>query len=229
MAAHAAVTSADEDSACVAIIPAFNEAGRVGSMVELARASALFTEVLVIDDGSSDATAEEAARAGARVISHGANRGKSQALKTAFDATTAPFLCFLDADLLNVSVEHLQSLVRPVLQGVEQATLGVFEGGRLLTGMAQKIAPMISGQRCLRRELLISFTDWGSGYGIETAINAHLLAIGVQQRIVYWKGAAQLMKEEKWGLLAGTRRRIKMMYQVVVAWLRSKFSRRRQA
>jgi glycosyltransferase involved in cell wall biosynthesis len=65
-----------------AAIPAYQAAPSVGAVAQGALAAV--SEVLVIDDGSSDATAEEARRAGARVISFSANRGKGAALAAAF-------------------------------------------------------------------------------------------------------------------------------------------------
>jgi glycosyltransferase involved in cell wall biosynthesis len=65
-----------------AVIPAYQAAPSVG---EVARGTlALLSEVLVLDDGSTDATADEARRAGARVISFPENRGKGAALRVAF-------------------------------------------------------------------------------------------------------------------------------------------------
>jgi glycosyltransferase involved in cell wall biosynthesis len=66
-----------------AAIPAYQAAPTIAGVV--LGTLALLPEVLVIDDGSTDATAREAARAGARVLSLGENRGKGVALKTAFD------------------------------------------------------------------------------------------------------------------------------------------------
>ncbi len=61
-----------------AVIPAYQAAPSVGAVAR--GALAVLPEVLVIDDGSTDGTAEEARRAGARVISHALNRGKGAAL-----------------------------------------------------------------------------------------------------------------------------------------------------
>jgi len=68
-------------------IPAYQAAPSVGGVVERARAVLpdALVDVLVVDDGSTDGTAEAARRAGARVISHPANRGKGSALATAFE------------------------------------------------------------------------------------------------------------------------------------------------
>jgi len=64
------------------VVPAFNAERTVGGIVRGCRA--VVDEVLVIDDGSIDRTAAEAVDAGARVMSHAANRGKGAALKTGF-------------------------------------------------------------------------------------------------------------------------------------------------
>jgi glycosyltransferase involved in cell wall biosynthesis len=64
------------------VIPAFNAERTVGAIVRGCREA--LDDVLVVDDGSIDRTAAEAADAGARVVSHAANRGKGAALKTGF-------------------------------------------------------------------------------------------------------------------------------------------------
>ena len=64
------------------VIPAFNAAQTVGAIVRGCRD--VLDDVLVVDDGSIDRTASEVVDAGARVVSHPANRGKGAALKTGF-------------------------------------------------------------------------------------------------------------------------------------------------
>jgi glycosyltransferase involved in cell wall biosynthesis len=65
----------------VAIVPAHDEAPRIGAV---ARAAALHLPVLVVDDGSTDGTAERAAEAGATVVRQVPNQGKGVALRTGF-------------------------------------------------------------------------------------------------------------------------------------------------
>jgi glycosyltransferase involved in cell wall biosynthesis len=84
------------------LVPAFNEAGAIGDV--LAAIQAVRTrldgpsELIVIDDGSADDTAQIAARAGARVIARPYNRGKGAALKTGIRAARGETIVVVDAD-----------------------------------------------------------------------------------------------------------------------------------
>lgn len=85
------------------VLPAYNEEEAVAGVVASARAAleaagARDFEVLVVDDGSADATAERAAAAGARVLRHPANMGYGRSLLTAFEASRGDWILMMDAD-----------------------------------------------------------------------------------------------------------------------------------
>jgi glycosyltransferase involved in cell wall biosynthesis len=84
------------------VLPALNEQGNVRLAVEQAHDAAKgladHVEVIVVDDGSSDGTAEEAHRAGARVVSHDSNRGYGAALRTGFAVARQPWIFQMDCD-----------------------------------------------------------------------------------------------------------------------------------
>jgi len=210
------------DPTACAIICAYDEAPRLGGVIPTLLQCGLFDKVLVVDDGSADDTARVAASLGAAVVSHAHNLGKARSMQTGLAATSAPIVCFIDADLLNVTKDHICALVEPVLKGQVQVAVAVFSGGRTATTFAQKISPLISGQRCLRRELFEGFEAWDSKFGIETALNAYLKDCGVEQCIVEWEGASQVMKEEKRGFARGFAARLGMYRDILVTWLRSR-------
>lgn len=86
------------DNYCV-LIPGYNEAGRIGRVVENVRKQC--KEVVVVDDGSKDTTAEEARKAGAYVIVHEVNKGKGAAINTGIDHAISKdyeFVITMDAD-----------------------------------------------------------------------------------------------------------------------------------
>jgi glycosyltransferase involved in cell wall biosynthesis len=80
------------------VIPAYEEAAGVGSVVQSLRGTANWHEVLVIDDGSADATAIVAATAGARVIKHPYNKGNGAAVKTGIRNAKGDYVLIVDAD-----------------------------------------------------------------------------------------------------------------------------------
>ncbi len=80
------------------IMPAHNEAGRVGDVVRDVRARYPQAEVIVVDDASADATAAEAAAAGASVVRHPYNKGNGAAVKTGLRAARGRYVVIMDAD-----------------------------------------------------------------------------------------------------------------------------------
>ncbi|HXR05756.1 MAG TPA: glycosyltransferase family 2 protein, partial [Candidatus Acidoferrum sp.] len=90
--------------ACLAVIvPAYNEAGTIGAILQTVLAQPLVQEVIVVDDGSDDGTwgvLQPLAQADGRIrlFQHAANQGKGAALRTGLARATAPILIVQDAD-----------------------------------------------------------------------------------------------------------------------------------
>jgi glycosyltransferase involved in cell wall biosynthesis len=80
------------------VIPAFDEEEAIGAVVEKVKARRAWREVLVVDDGSRDATAGRAEKAGARVVRHPYNKGNGAAVKTGIREAAGEFVLLMDAD-----------------------------------------------------------------------------------------------------------------------------------
>jgi len=106
------------------VIPAYNEEARLGpslrQVVDYLAARRLSSEILVVDDGSSDRTADVAASfaaEGVRLLRHASNRGKGAAVRTGVEATTGGRVLISDADL-STPIEELENL-EPHLAGAD--------------------------------------------------------------------------------------------------------------
>jgi len=97
-----------EPSTVSVVIPAYEEAGAVGVVVESIRNAAAWREVLVIDDGSTDQTAAAAAAAGARVIKHPYNKGNGAAVKTGIRHASGEYVLIVDADGQHTAADALR-------------------------------------------------------------------------------------------------------------------------
>ena len=87
-----------EPSTTSIVIPAFNEEPAIGSLVAALRGGAAWHEIIVVDDGSSDATAERAREAGATVVRHPYNKGNGAAVKTGIRTATGDYVLIIDGD-----------------------------------------------------------------------------------------------------------------------------------
>src|SRR6202046_5493877 len=117
------------------VIPAYNEADRVGATVTAARALPDVDLVVVVDDGSRDATAAVARAAGARALRYARNHGKAMAMMVGArevaeldrrrPADGPRHLLFLDADL-GATAGGAGPLIGPVAAGEADMTIAVF-------------------------------------------------------------------------------------------------------
>lgn len=80
------------------VIPAYNESPTIGPLVQRIRDAMPAAEIVVVDDGSHDATSEAAAASGARVLKHPLNKGNGAAVKTALRTLDADRILIIDAD-----------------------------------------------------------------------------------------------------------------------------------
>ncbi len=157
----------------VAVMPAYHEAARIGTAVSHVRVCV--DEVIVVDDGSRDDTAEVAREAGARVLRHAVNRGQGAALRTGTDAALkrgATIIVHVDADGQH-DPSFLPALIAPIQRGEAAIVFGSrFLGVRsegmpfarrvllfaarqfsgLVLGISRRMTDPQSGMRALSRD-----------------------------------------------------------------------------
>ena len=152
------------------VIPAYNEAMSIASVVRDLAAAAAWHEILVVDDGSSDGTGPQAAAAGARVLRHPYNKGNGAAVKTGIRHATGMHVLIVDADGQHHAsdaarlVSHLDAyeLVVGARSTRTQANTARRLGNAVLNRLAsylteRHIPDLTSGFRAARRECLVEF------------------------------------------------------------------------
>jgi len=184
------------------LIPARNEADRIGKTVRALHETFSEAAIVVLDDGSTDGTAEQALRAGAQVVRVAdyllRTGSKGAALWLGWQLVEASVYLFLDADLAE-SARHAVRLLTPVQLRYADMTIGVLPPAGRTGGLGTVVqlsrlylywrtgrwfrAPL-SGQRALTRELLTRLHGFAPGYGLELGLtvdacrlNARILEI----------------------------------------------------
>ncbi len=199
-----------------AVIPAYNEAKTIGEVVEILKDHSLVMETIVVNDGSTDKTAQIADKPGIKVINLAVNQGKGAAMQQGINFCQGDIILFLDADLLGLKNKHINQLLEPVLNNSAKMTVGVFTSGRVVTDLAHKITPFLSGQRAMKKELLDEIEDLNStDYGVELAITNYVQQQEVKIEKVELKDVSHRMKEEKLGVRKGLIARLKMYWDLI--------------
>lgn len=202
MGAMDPATSTGASEPCLGVvIPVFNEASTIATVLRTALAQPLVREVIVVDDGSTDETwaaIEAVARGEARVrvLRHDQNRGKGAALRTGFAHLSAPIAVVQDADLEYDPAEY-PALVRPILMGRADVVFGTrFDsagphrvlyfwhsvGNKFLTLLSNmftdlNLTDIEAGPKVFRTELLRGIRIEENRFGFEPEIVAKVARI----------------------------------------------------
>lgn len=200
-----------------AIIPAYNEEKTIGKIVALLKSIPWIQEVIVVDDGSKDQTANIALHQGARVIKLPKNQGKGEALEEGVKRAQEEILLFLDGDLNNLTSGHVERLVKPLLRGEADMTIGCVDRGRWLNRWINKFESPFAGVRVLRKSFWQKIpSEFKRGYFIESAITYFAKKQNLKRKGIVLKGVRHIIKEQKYGVWQGLVYRLKMMGEVVL-------------
>ncbi|MEU2076657.1 glucosyl-3-phosphoglycerate synthase [Streptomyces sp. NPDC056374] len=197
------ILAAKRNTKVSVVLPALNEEATVGDIVTVIRrelmseAVPLVDELVVIDSGSTDRTAEVAAAAGARVVARDAILpripavpGKGEVLWRSLMVTTGDVVCFVDADLRDFSADFVSGIVGPLLTDPDVDFVKAMydrpfgdtpgQGGRVTELVARPLLNLhwprlagfvqpLGGEYAARRSLLERL-PFPVGYGVELGL-----------------------------------------------------------
>ncbi|HEY2218279.1 MAG TPA: glycosyltransferase family 2 protein [Gaiellaceae bacterium] len=174
------------------LIPAFNEEATIGEVLDRIAMLGLDAQVVVVDDGSTDRTAEIAEEHGATVIRQ-ANAGKGAAIRAAIGAIDGDVAVIQDADM-EYDPAEVPELIEPIVRGVADVVYGSrLRGGKpqraylfwhllgnrflsLLTSVLYNttLSDMETGYKAFRADLLRSLELRENRFGLEPEITAQI-------------------------------------------------------
>ncbi len=170
------------------IIPAWNEAQSISktlkSLHDSKKNKSWWNELIVVDDGSSDDTYEQALPWVDKMILHQKNKGKGEALQSGCKHASCPILLLLDADL-EETAKYAVDLLEPIIKNQADMTIAKFTNPSKKAGLGlvknlafygiyglsgyQSEAPL-SGQRAILKSALERINGFSTGFGIEVGL-----------------------------------------------------------
>lgn len=195
------------------IVPAFNEAPRIGAVLRVLTVHPMIGRVIVIDDGSTDDTAAIAERfTRVDLIRLWPNGGKTLALAAGFARTEGPYVMLIDSDLTGLDHADLSDLILPVLEN--RADISISLRGKTSPLWRLIGIDYISGERMLRRDLIAGRLDELSDlprFGFEVWLNRICVARTARIAIVPWARVDSTAKNLKFGFAPGVLADLRMI------------------
>lgn len=166
-----------ESYSVTAIVCAFNEEHTIFGVLQALSQSPYLDEIIVINDGSTDGTSAvlKAFKHNTRihVIEFSENKGKGSAMAQGIRRSNGDILLFVDADLVNLDMQHVVEIIRPLLVGKAEMVVG----HPTMNNVMDNLDPFkqLAGERAvLKKDILPLLTRIEkSRYGVETLINLY--------------------------------------------------------
>lgn len=195
------------------IIPAYNEAARIGKVLEAVSGHPAIDEIIVVDDGSTDGTSEVIAEWPlVRYLRQDTNQGKTAALLRGFESARGELLLLVDADLDGLSRQDLDQLIEPVATGGARMSISLRANAPAVwRGIG---LDYISGERVLDRAIFEQARDDLTDlprFGFEVFLNRLCVSQATPIAVVPWPAVRNESKAQKYGLWRGVKGDMGMM------------------
>lgn len=202
------------------IIAAYNEGPRIGRVLKVLKGHPLVGEVIVVNDGSSDNTANSVKKFKfAKLLNLKKNSGKAFAVKKGAETAKGQYVMMLDADLLNLKAENITALAKPIVEGNADMTLSLRKHASVF-GAINKLSKVdwFSGERCFPRKVLQKIRlQKNTRFGLEARINDYAMRNNFRVKIVDFRNVRCVYKVQKMGFYKGTIKELEMTREIVKA------------
>ena len=190
------------EGSVTAVICCYNEAERIGKVLDVLTSHDRISRVVVVNDGNQDDSAEVISRYDVSLIQNEKRVGKGEAVKQAVSQVRTDLVLMCDADLVGLRKSHVTSLIEPAAESPNVMSIASLDKywhmGRDSLKNNLMLIP-INGTRVLRTDHLKEACEHHlfSGWKAETVINHVVRGKGVRIRRVNLKGVKDVVKTRK--------------------------------
>ncbi|MBN1374159.1 glycosyltransferase family 2 protein [Candidatus Dojkabacteria bacterium] len=187
------------------VIPAYNEGPRIEKVLSLALSYRKFSEVVVVNDGSSDNTqkilsAYKKTHPQLSIFRHNRNKGKTAAIINGIKKASGQIIVLLDADLEDILLKNLDQLINPIIQdGYDMTILDRISDRKSIIGWTN-IPRLLGGERAFYKEEFEKIIiDPQKGYLLEVIMNTHYVKNKLKVKTIYCRDLKSSYQFKKWG------------------------------
>ena len=199
------------------IIPAYNEASRIGAVLNVLTSHSDIDEVIVVDDASSDKTEEVVIGfEKVKLITHIKNEGKSKAIYDGILNASGNYLLFIDADLVGLNEKNISDIISPIKNHNADVVISLRKNAPSLWRFLN--LDYISGERLLPKEMFDGYLEdilKLPKFGLEVFINNIIIKRQYRIKIVNWPNVESPLKFKKYGWYMGIKGDIFMIFDII--------------
>ncbi|MDO8183801.1 MAG: glycosyltransferase family 2 protein [bacterium] len=198
------------------LIPAYNEGARIGNVLGLVSRHPLITEIIVVNDASTDNTAEVAGHfPSVKLLNHDQNKGKSASVYTALISAKHELILMLDADLIGLTEKNLDDIINPVITNQADVSISLRGNSPWLWRLIG--LDFISGERLFPKKLLgdeINLIPSLPSFGLEVFLNKLIITKRLHLQVANWPNVSSPFKHRKYGFWIGIKGDLKMIRDI---------------
>lgn len=204
------------DKKIAAIICAYNEESRIRKNLDVLTSYPHFSEIIVVNDGSTDKTGEIINKYRVTAIHHAQNKGKGASMEDGVQATHSDILFFCDADITGLTHKIIDEMLEPVLAERVDMFIAMRNRKIYFLRLLFFFVPLLGGERVVTKKIWdIVPAYYKDHFKIEAGLNFYAKYFGKGFEARVFPGIHQTIKEKKYGLLEGLHHRITMFGDII--------------